>query len=152
LARRLAALALILLLTSATFDFGKVDGIGHLMIVAILLVVFADPEGKPQRCHPALAPLVSSAALLSTLFLYVGGHAIYYGSRGAALVPLMSGTALLAFIILCLRGLPHAWLRMMKALAPRLIRDKAGNARYSGSRRTYFARPANPRVASAWRT
>jgi hypothetical protein len=139
LARRLAALALMLLLTSATFDFGKVDGIGHLMIVAILLVIFADPEGKPLRCHPALAPLVSSATLLATIFLYVGGHALYYASRGSALVSLMSGMALLVFIALCFRGLPQPWLRMMKALSP-------------SPQRTYFDRLANPRVASAWRS
>ena len=43
LVRRLAALVLALLLTAATLDFGKTDGIGHLMIIAILLVVVADP-------------------------------------------------------------------------------------------------------------
>lgn len=147
LPRRLAALALMALLTSATLDFGKVDGIGHLMIVAILLVVFSDPEGKPQHCHPALAPLVSSAALLATIFLYVGGHALYYGSKSPALVPFISGVALLVFIALCFRGLPQAWLRMMKASSPGPISDNAGNARYDGSWRGYLARPANPRVA-----
>lgn len=128
LARRLAALALILLLTSATFDFGKVDGIGHLMIVAILLVVFADPEGKPRHCHPALAPVVSSTALLATIFLYAGGHAFYYASKSAAFAPLITGAALLAFIALCLQGLPQAWFAIAAALWRWLIIATSGNA------------------------
>ncbi|HEY2528630.1 MAG TPA: hypothetical protein VGJ20_11905 [Xanthobacteraceae bacterium] len=131
LVRRLGALALILLLTAATFDFGKVDGIGHLMIITILLVVLADPEGKPQRCQPALALLVSPAALLATIFFYAGGHALYYG-KGAALAPLMSGTALLAFIALCVLGLPYALLRIMEWL----IIGRAGSPRYASSPRT----------------
>jgi hypothetical protein len=125
LVRRLAALALILLLTAATFDFGKVDGIGHLMIVAILLVVVADQEGKPQRCHAALAPVVSSSALLATIFLYAGTHALYYGSKSAALAPLISGAALLAFIVLCLLGLPQAWFQISVALRRRLAIGRA---------------------------
>jgi hypothetical protein len=137
LARRLAALALILLLTAATFDFGKVDGIGHLMIVAILLVVVADREGKPQRCHPALAPLVSSVALLATIFLYSGGHALYYGSKSAALAPLISGTALLAFIVLCLLGLPQAWFQISVALWRRVTIGTADDAQRGSSPRTF---------------
>jgi hypothetical protein len=152
LPRRLAALALILLLTSATLDFGKVDGIGHLMIVAILLVVFADPEGKPQRCHSALALLMSSLALLATIFLYAGGHTLYYGSKSAAFAPLMTGVALLVLIVLCFQGLPQAWFGVTGALLRWLISGKVGDARYRSSRRTYFDRPANPRVASAWRS
>jgi hypothetical protein len=142
LARRLAALALILLLTSATLDFGRVDGIGHLMIVVILLVIFADPEGKPERCHPALAPLVSSVALLATIFLYAGGHTLYYGSKSAALAPLITGVALLAFIALCLLGLPQAWFQITAALWRWLINATSGNARYVSSP------PTSP--ATAW--
>jgi hypothetical protein len=136
LVRRLAALALILLLTAATFDFGKVDGIGHLMIVAILLVVVADQEGKPQRFDPIVAPLVSTAALLATIFLYAGGHALYYGSTSAALVPLIGGAALLAFIALCLLGLPQAWFHITLALWRLVIRAMSGNAQYGSSPRT----------------
>lgn len=87
LVRRLAAFALILLLTAATFDFGKVDGIGHLIFIAILLVVLADPEGKPTRCRPVFAPLLSSVALLTTVSLYTGGHALYYEPKNAAAEP-----------------------------------------------------------------
>lgn len=87
LVRRLAALALILLLTAATFDFGKVDGIGHLIFIAILLVVLADPDGKPTRCCPVFAPLLSSVALLATVSFYTGGHALYYEPESAVTEP-----------------------------------------------------------------
>jgi hypothetical protein len=109
LVRRLAALALMLLLTAATFDFGKVDGIGHLMIIAILLLVFADPGREQPCCRPVLAPLVSSATWLATIFLYTGGHALYYGSRNPALVAIAGGAATLGFIYLCLQGRTLLW-------------------------------------------
>lgn len=109
--RRLAALILVAVLTAATFDFGKVDGIGHLMIIAILIVVFAHPGGTHDRRHPALAPLAGSIALPAVIFLYTGGHALYYGSKIASVVPLASGAALLTLILLCVPGRPQRLLR-----------------------------------------
>jgi hypothetical protein len=103
LVRRLAALVLIMLLTAATFDFGKVDGIGHLMIIAVLLVVVANPGRQYPGCRPVLAPLVSSAAWLATILFYTGGHALYYRSQSSALLSLASGAALLVFIFFCVR-------------------------------------------------
>jgi hypothetical protein len=109
--RRFAALILVAVLTAATFDFGKVDGIGHLMIIAILIVVFAHPGGTHDRRHPALAPLAGSIALPAVIFLYTGGHALYYGSKIASVVPLASGAALLTLILLCVPGRPQRLLR-----------------------------------------
>ncbi len=137
LVRRLAAFGLMLLLTSATVDFGKVDAIGHLLIIAILLVIFAEPEGKPLRCYPLFAPLVSIAALLATIFFYSGGHALYYGSKSPTLMPLMSGAALLAFIALCFQGLPQVWLQVMQALWRWLISGEVRSARQWSSPRDY---------------
>jgi hypothetical protein len=103
LVRRLAALILALLLFAATFDFGKVDGIGHLMIIAILLLVVADP-GKGATRHVALAPPASAAGLMAALSLYSGVHALYYGSVDAALMPLATGVAFLGACLLCSFG------------------------------------------------
>jgi hypothetical protein len=103
LVRRLAALVLITLLTAATFDFGKVDGIGHLMIIAVLLIVVADPGRQYPGCRPVLAPLVSSAAWLATVLFYTGGHALFYKSPNSAVFSLMGGTALLAFVFFCVQ-------------------------------------------------
>jgi hypothetical protein len=109
--RRFAALILVAVLTAATFDFGKVDGIGHLMIIAILIVVFTHPGGTQDRRHPALAPLAGSIAFPAVIFLYTGGHALYYGSKSASVVPLASGAALLTLILLCVPGRPQRLLR-----------------------------------------
>jgi hypothetical protein len=106
LVRRLAALALALLLAAATFDSGRVEGIGHVMIFAILLVVFADPGSRQPRCRPALAPLVSGATWLATVFLYTGAHAFNHGSRSAALIALAGGAAALGFIFFCVISRP----------------------------------------------
>jgi hypothetical protein len=107
LVRRLAALTLALMLVAATFDFGKVDGIGHLLIIAALLVVFADPGRDLACCRPALAPLVSGTSMLAVIFIYIGAHALYYGPWRTALAPLLTGAALLAIIGLYLHGRVH---------------------------------------------
>jgi hypothetical protein len=132
LVRRFAAAALALLLFAATFDFGKMDGIGHLMIIALLLLVFADPGRKQASCRPAVAPLVGGTTLLAVIFLYAGFHTLYYGSSPAAVAPLVSGAALalLTVSFLCLPGLAHG---LRRAIRRRLLlwlieRDEAGDA------------------------
>jgi hypothetical protein len=104
LIRRLAALALMAVLTAATFDFGKMDGIGHLMIIAVLMVVAAQPGGARDARHPALAPLVGGMTLVAVILLYTGGHALYYGSKIASVAPLAGGVALLTLVLLCVPG------------------------------------------------
>jgi hypothetical protein len=150
LVRRLAALVLILLLSAATFDFGKVDAIGHSLVIIILLVVFADPGGKPEQSRPALAPLVSALALPAAIFLYTGAHAFYYGSKGAALVSLLSGVSFLTFIGLCLSAevLLHAAVdrsrRLILAKASRArneIRPRASNENAPGGRTSQWRTP-----------
>jgi len=119
LVRRLGALALALLLFAATFDFGKLDAVGHLMVIAVLLSVVADPGPEAARCRPAVAPLVSGTALLASIFLYAGIHTLYYGPSHAALVPIMSGTALLSVIALYLSGAVHTLLQLVQRPARR---------------------------------
>jgi hypothetical protein len=104
LVRRLAALVLIMLLTAATFDFGKVDGIGHLLVITVLLIVVADPGRPMPGCRPVLAPLVSGAAWLATVLFYTGGHALYYKLQFSALFSLAGGSAALAFIFYCVQS------------------------------------------------
>jgi hypothetical protein len=104
LVRRLAALVLIMLLTAATFDFGKVDGIGHLLVITVLLIVVADPGRPHPGCRPVLAPLVSSAAWLATILLYTGGHALDFKSQFSALFSIAGGAAALAFIFYCVQS------------------------------------------------
>jgi hypothetical protein len=134
LVRRLAALALMALLTAATFDFGKVDGIGHLMIIAILMVVFAHPGGTRDRCHPVFAPLAGGITWAAVILLYTGGHALYYGSKSASVAPLVSGAALLTLILLCVPGRAQSLLRIAVTggLSRWRVSGNAGNERRDG--------------------
>jgi hypothetical protein len=120
LVRRFAAAGLALLLFAATFDFGKMDGIGHLMIIALLLLVFADPGRKQASCRPAVAPLVSGATMLAVIFIYAGTHTLYYGSLPAAVAPLATGAALAVLVVslLCLPGLAR---RLLPPIRRRLL-------------------------------
>lgn len=127
LVRRVAALVFILLLTAATFDFGKVDGIGHLMIITVFLVVVANPTGAPERCRPILAPLVASIAVPAVIFLYTGGHALYYGPKSASVAPLMISAALLAFIYFSLNAV-----RRLGRPRPLVIGNVANKRRDAG--------------------
>jgi hypothetical protein len=133
LVRRLGAAVLALLLFAVTLDLGKMVGVGHLMIVAILLLVFADPGSKQACCRPIVAPLVGGTALLALIFLYTGVHALYYGPSDAALIPLMTGASLLAVGLLCLRGpaivtrnATSAVRRIADPERRRIARDQAG--------------------------
>jgi hypothetical protein len=101
LVRRLAALTLALLLFAATFDFGKVDGIGHLMIIAILLLVVAEPGRKQAARSAALAPPASAAALMAAISLYSCAHKLYYGSADVTLLPLGASVAISTACLLC---------------------------------------------------
>ena len=144
LVRRLAAFAFILLLTAATFDFGKVDGIGHLVIITILLMVFAQPGGTAERHRPMLAPLVGGIAVPAVIFLYTGGHALYYGSKSATVAPFMIGAALLASVFVCLNGLPR--LGLIRGL---VIGDTI-NERRDAALVPFVSADADPLAVAPW--
>jgi hypothetical protein len=104
------------------------------MIIAILVLVFADPARKQPHCCRTVTPPAGGVALSVVIFLYVGSHALYYGSLPAALAPLASGAALalLAASLLYLRSVAH---RAPRAIRRRLLillirwgeRDGAGD-------------------------
>jgi hypothetical protein len=79
LVRRLAAIVLSAMFISAIFEFGKVDAIGHLMIIAILIAVAAD-DSKTPHWRPAWAPILYGLALVVTLAAYYGVHAVMFGA------------------------------------------------------------------------
>jgi hypothetical protein len=79
LVRGLAAAVLAFMFISAVVPFGKIDAIGHLMIVVILITVGAD-NGQVTR-RASLAPIVYVAALALDLTAYYGLHAVIYGTR-----------------------------------------------------------------------
>jgi hypothetical protein len=75
----MAAVVLLSMFVSAIFEFGKIDAIGHMVIVVILLAIAADGGASPRR-SPAMAPLWLSVALVVTILLYYGGHALLFGT------------------------------------------------------------------------
>lgn len=77
--RRVAALVLAMMFVSAVAEFGKIDAIGHMMIVVILVGIIADD--RPNVKHqPLLAPLSYGGALAIYLAAYYGLHAVIYGT------------------------------------------------------------------------
>ncbi|WP_230171023.1 hypothetical protein [Rhizobium sp. CECT 9324] len=87
LIRRLSAIALLVIFTAAVWPFGRVDLIGHGLIMAILLAVAADqsrethflPEFKRKIRH---IPLGVAAAFVLYGSAYWGLHFAFYGPDG----------------------------------------------------------------------
>jgi hypothetical protein len=84
---RLSALALLLIFIAAVYPFGSVDLIGHALIMAIILLIAADPEPEVHflpavRRRIAMVPagVVFALALFATG--YWGLHAVLYGPEG----------------------------------------------------------------------
>jgi hypothetical protein len=81
LVRRVAAIMLTGMFVSAVMEFGKVDMIGHTLIVVVLLGIVADNAGEAKLVrYPWLMP----AAYAGALALFLGGyylmHAALYGT------------------------------------------------------------------------
>lgn len=87
LIRRLSALALLVIFTAAVWPFGRVDLIGHGLIMAVLLAVAADqsrathflPKFKTKLRH---IPAGIAVAFLLYGFAYWGLHLALYGPDG----------------------------------------------------------------------
>ncbi len=81
LVRRVAAIMLTSMFVSAVFDFGKIDLIGHSMIVVVLVAIAADSNRKSDVVqYPWLLPLGYSSALTVVMGAYYITHAFIYGT------------------------------------------------------------------------
>jgi hypothetical protein len=79
LVRRLSALVLISMFTSAIIPFGMIDAIGHSMIIVILIGILVDEE--PAFAKPPLeAAGYYIAALIAILAAYYGLHSALFGT------------------------------------------------------------------------
>ncbi|WP_246045505.1 DUF305 domain-containing protein [Rubellimicrobium roseum] len=88
LVRRLSSIALLVIFLSAVWPFGRVDMLGHALIMATILVIAADPEREVHfipRIRGALAgvPLGLATALVVFVTAYWGTHRTIYGPDGA---------------------------------------------------------------------
>src|SRR5471030_3170828 len=78
---RLAAIILAGMFISAVLEFGKIDLIGHTLIVAALFAIIADDGGKKVLVrYPWLAPIGYASALSLFLSLYYVAHALIFGT------------------------------------------------------------------------
>ncbi|HEX3439148.1 MAG TPA: hypothetical protein VHT93_02275 [Pseudolabrys sp.] len=81
LVRRIGATMLVGMFTSAVIPFGKVDLIGHSLIVVVLLSIIGDSRREVSLVrYPWLLPVSYAAAIVLFLSLYYGGHALLYGT------------------------------------------------------------------------
>jgi hypothetical protein len=79
LVRRVAAILLAGMFTSAVLEFGKIDAIGHLMIVIILVAIAVDDAPAPEHA-PAFVPAYFCAALVGFVAVYYVAHAVLFGT------------------------------------------------------------------------
>ncbi len=79
--RRAAAIMLAAMFISAVVEFGKIDLIGHTLIVVALFGIMADDGGKQARLRDSwLLPVTYAAALVLFLAVYYVGHAELFGT------------------------------------------------------------------------
>jgi hypothetical protein len=81
LVRRVGAVLLSAMFVSAVVEFGKIDLIGHSLIVVALLGIVVDDGGKPARTYDFwLVPAVYAASLALFLGTYYLAHAELFGT------------------------------------------------------------------------
>jgi hypothetical protein len=96
LVRRLSAVALLVIFFTAVYPFGRVDLVGHALIMAVLFLVAADPCTKVTAAAPlalmrslptigrmAAVPAGLAVALVVLVSGYWGLHGALYGSDGS---------------------------------------------------------------------
>ena len=81
LVRRVGAIMLAAMFVSAVSEFGKIDLIGHSLIVVALLGIIADDGGKPARLRDSwIIPVGYAASLALFLAAYYGAHPSLFGT------------------------------------------------------------------------
>ena len=81
LVRRVGAIMLAAMFVSAVSEFGKIDLIGHSLIVVALLGIIADDACQPVRLRDSwLIPVGYAASLALFLVAYYGVHAELFGT------------------------------------------------------------------------
>jgi hypothetical protein len=84
LVRRLSAIALFVIFNAAVWPFGRVDLIGHALIMAIIVAIAVDPTKELHfipfiRNRAAMVPVGLAGALLIFAGSYWGLHVAFYG-------------------------------------------------------------------------
>ena len=81
LVRRVGAIMLAVTFVSAVFEFGKIDLIGHTLIVVALLAIIADNGGKQARLRDCWwLPFSYASSLAGFLMTYYAMHKVLFGT------------------------------------------------------------------------
>lgn len=81
LVRRVGAIMLTAMFVSAVVPFGKIDLIGHTLIVVALLGIIADDASEPSRLrHSWIIPVAYASSLTVFLMAYYFGHKVLFGT------------------------------------------------------------------------
>jgi hypothetical protein len=97
LVRRLSAVSLFVIFNAAVYPFGRIDMVGHALIMAIIVLIAAD-HTREIHFAPALKRRVAAipAALAAALVLFVAGywgsHIALYGTAGRTDAPALTTT------------------------------------------------------------
>jgi len=87
LVRRLSAIALFVIFNAAVYPFGRMDLVGHALIMAVIMIIAADPVPQVRfaiRRSLATIPATLVAALAIFATSYWGLHHLLYGADGAS--------------------------------------------------------------------
>ena len=85
LVRRLSAITLFVIFNAAVYPFGRIDLVGHALIMAVIVAIAVDPTKQVRfavRRSPWTIPAVLGAALVVFACAYWGLHHAVYGMQG----------------------------------------------------------------------
>jgi hypothetical protein len=88
LVRRLSAIALFIIFNAAVYPFGRIDLVGHALIMAIIVVIAADHTREVHFIPAVRRAFAGIPAGLATALIVIGAsywglHAAFYGPEGA---------------------------------------------------------------------
>ena len=86
LVRRLSAIALLIIFTAAVYPFGRIDLVGHALIMGTLVLIVADPASLAPSARTAWqavarVPIGLAAALVIIGGSYWGLHGLFYSGQ-----------------------------------------------------------------------
>lgn len=92
LIRRLSAVALIVIFTLAVYPFGRIDLVGHALIMGTLLLIIADPTHLAPVTNKGWQAVVKVPLALAGAIVIIGGaywglHTLFYGNETSQVVP-----------------------------------------------------------------
>jgi hypothetical protein len=85
LIRRLSALSLFVIFNMAVYPFGRLDLVGHALIMAVIVIIFADPTPQVRfalRRTLTAIPVTLVATMAVFALSYWGLHHVLYGADG----------------------------------------------------------------------